>query len=331
MNKLLVISTGEQPAAVPVAENLDTHGQIAKQICEANIIRMNTVYKYCDHYGVDILRNLELKITPPNQFNDPFEFTPHCVCSDRQGKVMSLITPEDIEFLKDAFETERENGRFTGTFEEFRKVADAHASQAIPATMQQLQIQYLDNISHHSGVLCLSERRNSIIMWGHYGDRHRGLVIGLDGSNAIFQKGVGLRPVDYVKERVVFDTCWKEGAEENKYRDALVFSKNEEWKYEGELRQIFTLDGGLTKRPVPDQRTGEEFLYFHPLPPEAILSVSLGVRCPPELQKQIELALKNPRLAHVSLDQAGMDESKFELTFKEVDVARAVRPEENGC
>jgi hypothetical protein len=42
---------------------------------------MSIVYKYCkQQHGVDILKNLELKITPPNQFNDPFEFSPHMLC-----------------------------------------------------------------------------------------------------------------------------------------------------------------------------------------------------------------------------------------------------------
>lgn len=36
---------------------------------------MGTVYKFCGKYGLEILRTLELKVTPPNQFNDPFEFT----------------------------------------------------------------------------------------------------------------------------------------------------------------------------------------------------------------------------------------------------------------
>jgi hypothetical protein len=31
---------------------------------------MSTVYKYCDNRGVDILKKLELKIKPANQFNE---------------------------------------------------------------------------------------------------------------------------------------------------------------------------------------------------------------------------------------------------------------------
>ena len=46
---------------------------------------MGTVFKFCGKYGLDILRKLELKITPPNQFNNPFEFKPRNRCSDPAG------------------------------------------------------------------------------------------------------------------------------------------------------------------------------------------------------------------------------------------------------
>ena len=46
------------------------------------------LYKYCDQRGIDILQSLRLKVTPPIQFNDPFEFMP---------KVDFEITPEKIK------------------------------------------------------------------------------------------------------------------------------------------------------------------------------------------------------------------------------------------
>ena len=38
--------------------------------------RPSVVYKYCDPRGVDIFTNLRLRVTPPNRFNDFFEFAP---------------------------------------------------------------------------------------------------------------------------------------------------------------------------------------------------------------------------------------------------------------
>src|SRR6266545_4838292 len=69
------------------------------------------LYKYTNHFGVDILLNLELKITPFDQLNDPFEITP---------------------FTKTLTEDEaRERLKRTGAFEaEKRKSSPGPANQA---------------------------------------------------------------------------------------------------------------------------------------------------------------------------------------------------------
>ena len=36
------------------------------------------------------------------------------------------------------------------------------------------------------GILCLSEVRDSILMWGHYTDSHQGFVIGFDSDQPFF-------------------------------------------------------------------------------------------------------------------------------------------------
>jgi hypothetical protein len=282
--------------------------------------RMNTVYKYCDSRGVELLKNLELKITPANQFNDPFEFTPHVICSDIEAEARNLLQPQDDEdFLNEMYQKEKTSGKFSGSFLEFKnKFISSHLMRAIPDTITRLQDSYPDWISEHFGVLCLSKKRNSIVMFAHYGEQHHGLVIGFDSSHAIFKRGKGLQPVNYTSERIVFDMNWEMGgAQERKYAEALVFSKNEEWKYEDEVRQIFPLDECPIKKPFTDKRTNKEMIrYFYPIPPEALVSVSFGAKCPPELEKQVESVLLDKHLSHVKLDRARLHRSKFELTFE---------------
>lgn len=41
----------------------------------------NVFKYYAAERGLEVLRKLELKITPPDQLNDVFEFSPHFVCS----------------------------------------------------------------------------------------------------------------------------------------------------------------------------------------------------------------------------------------------------------
>ncbi len=282
---------------------------------------MSTVYKYCDKCGVDILKTLEIKITPANQFNDPYELLPYVICSDVEGEAINIIETED-DFLNEEYRKVKESGEYGGNFSEFKKLITSDLMPTIPNMATNLQANY-DLIRSRFGVLCLCKKRNSVVMFEHYGDKHHGLVIGFDSSHAIFRKGAGLQLVNYVPERVVYDKSWKiiGGEQEGKFAEALIFSKNEEWEYEHEVRQIFQLfpphDECLTKKPFIDKRSGKEIDgYFYPIPPEAFVSVSLGTKSLPELEKQVELVLQNKHLSHVKLDRARLHDSKFELTFE---------------
>lgn len=281
---------------------------------------MTTVYKYhCDRYGINILRDLELKITPPNQFNDPFEFTPRVICSNPARKIKDMLRPKAT--IKGMYLEDKSEGKFRGNFrqyrEQFRKSRPsliASAISRVPETMADVQKGYCDNISSQFGVLCVSARRDSILMWGHYCNKHRGLVIGFDSSHEFFKRAKGLRPVDYVRERVLYDSSWEvRGVAERKYRDQLIFSKNDEWAYEQELRQLFNLTG-LKSRTLPDRKT---IGYFHPIPPEAVVSVTLGAKCSSELEKDVQMVLNSGSLPHVKKpEHATLHERDFALKFE---------------
>jgi hypothetical protein len=146
-------------------------------------------------------------------------------------------------------------------------------------------------------------------MWGHYCDKHGGLVIGFDSSNSIFQK---LREVDYVRERVIFDATWTESDPKiGVFETEMTFSKNKDWIYEEELRQLFTLDS-LVSKPLDDGTPG----YFLPIPSEAVMSVALGAKCSGELERKVRSTLSQSCYSHVKLDRVILHDSKFALTFQ---------------
>jgi len=278
---------------------------------------MSTVYKYCDGNGIRILQDLELKITPPNQFNDPFEFTPHIICSSLSRKVKTLF--RDKNEIKQWFLEQKKSGQFSGTSRDFRrqlrdlrpKVITAITPQ-MPDINAQLQADSLDRTSKQYGVLCLSARQDSIVMWGHYCDKHRGIVIGFDYSWDIFKRGQGLCPVRYVRDRIVWDSSWRPGgAQERAFTERLIFCKNDEWKYEDELRQLFTL-AGLPQRNLANGSQG----YFLPVPSDKIISISFGLRCPTELKANLQSSLSVGRLKHAKMYQAVLHESEFALRFE---------------
>jgi hypothetical protein len=281
---------------------------------------MDTVYKYCGFSGFKILRDLELKVTPPNQFNDPFEFTPKMGYSDPVIYAKQHLKQESV-LLKWLYESKCAEGKFVGTFQNFLELASKHQTEMIEALVSVLPLgaaqaekDFLDEVSKRFGILCMSQKRDSILMWGHYCDKPLGLVIGFDKSAAVFQLEKGLRLVNYVKERVVFDACWPAGSPELlKYEEDVILSKSDDWLYEEEVRQFFTLSSpSLTKRPLEDKTTG----YFLPFPAEAIVSVTLGPRCSPELEKDVRELLLKPNFFRVKLDRAVLNKNDFVMEFE---------------
>lgn len=275
------------------------------------------VYKYCDEHGLDILRNLEMKFTPPNEFNDPFEFTPRVINSNRHRMIKRLL--KNKEAIKAWYEDDKASGKFRGNFRQYRKHFESRRSDlqrgivdCLPDLEDEAAEIYAGISADMFGVLCLSSRRDSILMWGHYCNKHRGLVVGYDPTHDYFSVKSGMSPVNYIRERVVYDQNWKGGSKEfADYFQQLVFSKNDAWKYEGELRLIIELKR-LRKKQFREGRIG----YFGSFPAEVIQTVTLGAKCTKQFEDSVRAVLQDKKFAHVKLDRAVLHRSEFALEFK---------------
>jgi hypothetical protein len=62
----------------------------------------DSLFKYCDGRGIDIFCSLRLNVSPPNQFNDPFEFLPKVDFSMDATHVKKWLT--DSKVLQSAWE-----------------------------------------------------------------------------------------------------------------------------------------------------------------------------------------------------------------------------------
>jgi hypothetical protein len=123
--------------------------------------RPKLLYKYLDRHGLDAIANLELRITPPNEFNDPLEFTPHFVATDECDYRAAyqlvrrdlLLASVPYDHFRQRFSIER-NGKL-------------------------IQSIWQHGASRFFRVLCLSSDPASVPMWAHYSAYHTGLVLGL--------------------------------------------------------------------------------------------------------------------------------------------------------
>ncbi|WP_458398213.1 DUF2971 domain-containing protein [Anaerotignum sp.] len=90
------------------------------------------------------------------------------------------------------------------------------------------------------GISCLSESENSLLMWAHYANNHRGICVEYELMEINKQLGFSPVPVIYSDERVALHSINQETVEEdtlNVFIKSLT-SKSSEWSYEKEWRII---------------------------------------------------------------------------------------------
>jgi len=275
------------------------------------------LYKYPQPARLDVLEQRRIRFTQPGDFNDPFEFRP-CI--------QSAASEDHVrEYVEANFETlvAKELAQYPllgQLVQEGLTKELLHALKAkTPELFRLFEPQMLAKVSplidsllnQHVGVLCLSEVRDSILMWAHYTANHQGLVVGFDADHPFFlrrrsdQDEFGfLRRVDYRRERpnvVLSDTS----------SPAWFQTKCIDWAYEKEWRIVRVLseadhriDGG--RFPV----------CLFAFPPDAVMEIVVGLRSSQSLVQTVRsLARSFPRAV---LSSTREDPSNYSLIVDEI-------------
>ena len=250
------------------------------------------LYKYLDGFGLDAVANLELKITPPNEFNDPLEFTPR------------------IEFQHEAelrryYESCVREGMPHSSFEQFKNERSAGK------LCDFLQSEFRDLVSKQLTVLCMSKRPTITNQWSRYADAYRGLVLELNIEEEPFctfskmtlhrlfevvyptnEEKAAISPMEILElnadgsdpattaEKIV-QLLYRAGRE-----------KSEEWSKEEEWRMIVPiLPAGIhqmeTPPPVSSRMAAGRLLHFLKLSKEAINRVIVGAEATAEFEREV--------------------------------------------
>jgi len=241
------------------------------------------LYKYVAPERVDIVRDLQIRFTPPGYLSDPFE------CR--------------IAFPPSAKNT-------TGPSNE----PGLHEDELIRLWRRMASIEW--------GILCLTKRPDNLVMWAHYAAAHRGFLLEFDAVNPFFNKtsvwhldwtwmeemplrcpGFGnLRDVEYSKERPSSGTP-------DEIPLNSFFVKSPHWAYEEEVRMVMPLSDANIKRKKDD-------LHLFRLPADALTGVVLGAGAKKELTDEIKMLLGSEQLAHVSLQRAILSLRTFAMEFE---------------
>jgi len=184
------------------------------------------LYKYMP-YRKEFFEDPLLRLTPSSGFNDPFDSKPS---GEAMAKKLAFLACEDGEECReptpdliDKMGPEKDN-----------------------------IVQELENL----GILCLTEDLHNLLMWSHYADEHRGIVVEFDCSgqwldcttpeenisdwvvnefNPVPVRYSGRRPGDDLDDEFIYEYG------NAKFIKSTALVKSNDWIYEKEHRTIIQL------------------------------------------------------------------------------------------
>lgn len=276
-----------------------------------------SLYKYMP-FRKEFFENLYLRCTPRSALNDPFELRP----SDK--------------YL------------FYHVLNFYGLPADKKDKELLDFNSD-----FYNKAFNRIGIVSFSETNDNLLMWSHYADNHRGMVVAFDTSHDFFikdgSKSRQLGRVHYRKDRM------KALPQRLKYgfhmsdSTRIYFEKSDEWIYEKEHRlmsDLYAADATLCTFEYYNKRLRHKHRGYEPeavtdklvsindienkchdasdpevlcmlkVPPECILSVICGANMPDE-QKQ-EVREYTQRLG-ISFLEAVPDADEYKLKFRQAE------------
>jgi hypothetical protein len=264
------------------------------------------IYKYFGKHGVEVVEDFELKVTPPNEFNDIFEVTPRASAEafSRQEFDTLMDSEAGKNWLNERLSKSKKFRRGYALLGGNRQKFYEFVVPLMPGIKQGICEKLLDEISKHFGLICFCDDPQHLLMWSHYSDGHKGIVIGFDPSKLNLG---AIDPVSYVPRRVELNPSLQ--TMDRDQMKAIITSKSDLWKYEGEYRVMLKL-AGLKKRTLKNGTIG----YFHAFPPASIIKVILGFRCSFAQRIRAALTKKGSRPA---LQCAKPDPNEFAVILED--------------
>lgn len=267
------------------------------------------LFKYLPIDRVDVLENLKIRFSPLMSLNDPFECQPLVDMKNESDQFLAQML-RDLDRLWEKTATEEKTEENRKILEETRAelIADVQKNTNSFVVGQELMARLSDDL----GVLSLSRTEDNLLMWSHYADEGKGLVIGFDDEHEFFKQpslaGTPTRPIPVVytnkRSKIV--------PGEDRYYEKLLCEKPRDWAYEEEerlFRAFLTKEGSLGKDAY-----GMDVILTS-LPKETIKVVYLGYSISKESKIRTLAAIKeNDIPCNIFQARVSFDEYKIELS-----------------
>jgi hypothetical protein len=214
------------------------------------------------------------------------------------NQILRALSPENFAIRREAF-----LARPAEDIWDLEKLEDNNRQMV--ATMRSMFSTY--------GIFCAAGQKDSLLMWAHYGDQHRGVVIELHPNMENDSALLASKSVNYSNERPLLYRTAREMVEKNFLTNAdevasqtnqrLIYTKSEEWSYEHEYRLVIP-------RFIPDGET-VGFLDLHADEP---VHIYFGCRVPEAQRGELKRAARrlNPQ---IRFSRAVLDKREYALEW----------------
>lgn len=153
------------------------------------------------------------------------------------------------------------------------------------------------------GILSLTEVPDDLLMWVHYADSHRGLLIGFNEQHVFFNRKRSENDEFYFLRKVSYADLPPAPSALTLDGNTLFVSKGKNWAYEREWRMLAPLNDSSRSVSVDG-----DSVHLYEVPPDALTSVVVGARAPDAFERRIrDIVRTNADLAHVSVSRAILD------------------------
>lgn len=263
------------------------------------------LYKYFPPERITFFQDLNLRFTPPAEFNDPFELRPVIASLLREEELYTEVDSMLKEVLP--FSLLSNPAQMAEIKARCFREAPSYIAYANTKGRERIEASFHKAIPKNIGVLCLTESNKNLLMWSHYGASHKGLCIGFDSASSFFCRkrseadDLGhLRRVEYDEVRKKNHLPDMEGAD-------FLLRKGKVWGYEEEWRMCALLKDA-------DKVSEDQTIHLFTVPSSAVLEVILGVNMDEgDRDKVIGDIKTNADLKHIEIYQAEISKKEFKL------------------
>lgn len=249
------------------------------------------LYKYrnFDARSISMLANNQIYFASPLDFNDPFD----CVAHEH---IFETLNPQSLELLARLHpQVSPENITHENTQRLIEAIQQHPEIQEIIAEQKDALPKFLNE----TGVLCLSACNDSILMWSHYANYHKGFCIGFKNNIGVPESLI--REVSYTDARnndfiplfLISQLITEEEAIKNLVK-IFIFTKFIDWQYEQEWRIM-----------------GKKGIAIYPA--HCIDRIIFGLNMPLEERNTIQHILKNQ---NVKFFEAVKSKEHFSIEIK---------------